>query len=66
MNAEYINLIDSEEKIEWAIKQYGQEEFKRMVENVGDEVTELSQTLQKGMNVLLLVQRLCIEINKGE
>ncbi len=57
MNAEYINLIDSEEKIEWAIKQYGQEEFKRMVENVGDEVTELSQTLQKGMNVLLLVQQ---------
>lgn len=57
MTNQYINLIDSEEKIEWAIKQYSREEFKHIIERVGDEVEEISQQLQKGMNILLLIQQ---------
>src|SRR6266403_938909 len=63
MDNEYFHLIDTEEKVNWIIEEYGMESIELVLSNMIEEVKELSINLEKGKKAINLIKSR-IEDNK--
>lgn len=65
MNNDYFHLIDTEEKVNWIIQEYGIDSLKLVLLNMIEEVTELAAHVKKATESIALINNAIYKIEES-